>query len=424
MTTAGMWRALTPTEKIYADKEIYAGYMVHAAGRLDPDALRTAYEAVCRAYPQLAGRLETGDEGLLVVESDTRPEVRFCDGDLEHPLTGVELDQRQALSMLNVVRDGDVASVTLLTHHSIADGHHSMSVLAALWSCYTDVVQGVPVDLPRQPFPRSLEDLLAERGFRSVGPAEAGASGTPAVTDIPAPGLVPLVRHVAQCRFAPAETTALTELCRREHVTVSGLLSGALLLVEAEFRDVPVTDLVLRFPVDLRQRLTPQIRPTEGANVVGEVRFRVTDGIEPHAVAIGRAFGEQLRAGLADGSIQRSLPDIVDMINRHTIGATPQETRQKTRQEAPRDAGPAVISMTNLGLVPPMRTPDDLRLTNFNMVSRIREAPAQFVAARGYVVSTFAGQLSIALAWPEKDAEQSKRLDCLRELLSRMTLEP
>ncbi|MEU9272558.1 hypothetical protein AB0E04_45280 [Streptomyces sp. NPDC048251] len=420
MTTAGMWRALTPTERIYADKEIYTGYMVHAAGRLDPDALKTAYEAVCHAHPQLAGRLENGDEGLHVVESGTRPEVRFCDGDLEHPLTGVELDQRQTLSMLNVVRDGDEASVTLLTHHGIADGHHSIGVLAALWSCYTDVIQGVPVDLPRQPFPRSLEDLLAERGIRGAVPTGAATPRASHVTDVPAPGLVPLVRHVAQCRFTPAETTALAELCRRAHITVSGLVSGALLLVEAEFRDVPVTDLVLRFPVNLRNRLTPRIGATEGANVVGEVRFRVTDGIEPHAVAIGRAFGERLRAGLADGSIQRSLPDIVDMINRHTVGAA---TPREARQAAPREAGPAVISMTNVGLVPPMRTPDGLRLTNFNMVSRIREAPAQFVAARGYVVSTFAGRLSIALAWPEKDAEQSRRLDRLRELLTRMTPE-
>jgi acetyltransferase len=406
VTRAGIWRALAPTEKVHVGREVYIGYTVRATGRLDLDALATAYTAVCRAYPQFGARLETGDGGPVFAESGARPEVRIRDGDLGHPLAGVELDQHRALSALNVVRDGDDASVCLVTHHSIADAHHAIEVLAALWSCYTDAVRGEPVDLPRHPFPRSLEDLLAERGIHGTVPAEAGIPRS-TMPGQPAPEPAAVVRHVVQHRLTAAQTTALAELGHREHVTINGLLSGAILLVEAEVRDLPLTDLVYRFTVNLRDRLTPRVGPAEGTNVLGGVGFKVTSGIEPDAVAIGRAIGERMGAGLADGSIQRSL---LDLVSQPAPDAKPWDP----------STAPAVVSMMNWGLVPPMRTPDDLLLTNFHSASRIRE----FSAMGGYVVSTFGERIGIDLAWPEGEPELPRRLDCLRERFSRMTLQP
>ncbi|MEU5365196.1 hypothetical protein ABZ354_17260 [Streptomyces sp. NPDC005925] len=411
MTTAGIRRALTPTEEIYAAVEMYVGYTVRTVGRLDPEALRAAYQAVCRTYPQLASRLEHGEEGPVLVECETCPDVQFSDGDLERPLVCAELDQHRSLSALDVVRDGDGASVTLVTHHSIADAPQSLAVLADLWSRYTDAVRGVPVETPRRPYPRPLEDLLAERGIHGVSSAGEGDSR-------PSPGKVgqangyawpTLVRHVAQCRLTATETTALSELCHREHVTIHGLLSGVILLVEAETRDLPLTDLVYRYTVDLRGRLTPRVGPAEGTNVLGGVVFRADDGIAPDAVTLGRAIGEQLRAGLADGSVQRSLLDMVAHHQRADAAPAPQPP-----------PGRAVVSMTNWGVVPPLRTPDDLRATNFHSSSRRRVAPGDSAGVGGYVVTTFGGRLGIDLAWPTRDAEQSRRLDCLRERLHRM----
>jgi hypothetical protein len=57
-------------------------------------------------------------------------------------------------------------------------------------------------------------------------------------------------------------------------------------------------------------------------------------------------------AALADGSIQRNL---VDMTSQQATGARPQ------------GSGSAAINMTNLGVVPPLWTPDDLALTNFQV---------------------------------------------------------
>ncbi|MFF5173674.1 acyltransferase [Micromonospora sp. NPDC000089] len=406
MTGARTWRALTPTEKIHADKEAYIGYTVRATGRLDLAALATAYEAVCGAYPQLTARLDAGDGGPFFVESDARPEVHTCNGDLKRPLTGVELNQHRALSALNVVRDGDEASVCLLTHHSIADAYHSIDVLATIWSCYTDAVHGKPIDLPRHPHPRSLEDLLAERGIRSTVPDAGRAPQSLVVTDRPAaPERRAPAHHVVQHRMTTAQTTALAELGHREHVTINGLLAGVLLLVEAEIRDLPLNQLVYRFTVNLRSHLTPQVGPTEGTNVLGGVGFTATDDIKPDAVTIGRAIGERLRAGLADGSIQRSL---LDMFSQPLPDAKPWDP----------SIAAAVVSMMNWGVVPPMRTPPDLRLTNFHSASSIRKAAAM----GGYVVNTFDGRVGIDLIWPEGDSDLPTRLDRLRDRLSRLTL--
>ncbi|MFI9639176.1 acyltransferase [Micromonospora sp. NPDC051925] len=405
MTPAGTWRALTPTEQVHAHREAYIGYTVRAAGRLDLAALTTAYAAVCRAYPQLTARLDVGEDGPVLVASDALPELRTCDGDLDRPLTGVALDQRRTLSALNVVRAGDTASVCLLTHHSIADADHSIALLAAIWSRYTDAVRGTPTDLPRQPYPRSLEDLLAERGIHRNGPDGASAPKPMAMAD-PAtvPDRIARARNGVQHRLTTAQTTALAELGHREHVTINGLLAGVLLLVEAEIRGLPLTELVYRFTVNLRRHLVPEVGATEGTNVLGGAGFTATDDLGPDAVTLGRAIGERLRAGLADGVIQRSLLDLFS---------------QSAPQPKPWDprAAPAVVSMMNWGLVPPMRTPDDLRLTNFHSASSIRD----FTGLGGYVVNTFDGRIGVDLLWPEGDPEVPKRLDCLREQLDRLT---
>lgn len=399
MTRAKLWRALAPTEVPHAAREAYVGYTVRATGRLDLAALETAYAAACHAYPQLAARLEASDAGPVFVASGSRPQIQVGDGDLDHPLAGVELDQYRALSALHVVRDGDDASVCLLTHHSVADARHSLGILATLWSYYTDVVHGVPVEPPRHPYPKSLEDVLAERGIHGSAPTAVTGS-----MPLPEPHHPVVVQHMVQHRLTRGETAALVELGHRERVTINGLLSGALLVVEAEVRGLPLTELSLRFTVDLRDRLTPRVGATEGTNVLGAAGFTVADGATAEPVAIGRAIGERLRGALADGSLHRSLLDVVS---------------QPARDAKPWDPSRAhtVVSVMNWGQAPPMRTPNGLRLTNLHSAYRRRGASA----IGGYVVSTFDGRIGIDLAWPEGDPGLSERVERLREQLRRMT---
>ena len=398
MTRAGVWRALAPSEGVHADKEAYIGYTVHATGRLDLDALATAYEAVCRAHPHLAGRIEVGADAYHVVESGALPSIQVHDGPVDRPLTGVRLDQSAALSALNVVRDGDDTSVCLLTHHGIADAHHSIDMLATLWSCYTDAVHGVASNPPPVPFPKPLEELLAERGIVANGPV------APRLPAPPPPGDTAPARHVVQHRLTAAQTKALTELGHREQVTINGLLSGVLLLVEAEVRDRPVTELVYRYTVNLRNHLSPPVGATEGTNVLGGAGYVPSADAATDAVSLGRAVGAGLRAGLADGSIQRSL---LDLLSRPAPDARPWDPT----------TAPAVLSMINWGLVPTLRTPGDLLLTNFHSASRIQE----FSPLGGYVVNTFDGRIGVDLAWPDGAPDVQRRLDCLREQLNRLT---
>nr|AXL06321.1 acyltransferase [uncultured bacterium] len=61
---------LAPSERIHAAKEAYIGYTVRAEGRLDPEALTTAFEAVSRAYPQLSARVEFTGDGAVLTEAE------------------------------------------------------------------------------------------------------------------------------------------------------------------------------------------------------------------------------------------------------------------------------------------------------------------------------------------------------------------
>jgi acetyltransferase len=400
----GMRRALAPSERVHAIRETYIGYTVRATGRLDEDALAAAYDAVCLTYPQLSARIEADENGFALVESDARPAARIVTGDPDRPLAGLDVDQHRALSGLNVVRNGDEASVCLAVQHSIADAYHALEVFAALWSRYTDVLGGVPAHPARHPFPRSLEELLAERGIHAKGPA-ATAVPAPLASGSPAAGPPdPLVRHVVQHRLTTAETTALVDLGHREHVTINGLLCGVVLRTEAAMRDLPLTDLILRYTANLRRRLYPPVGPAEGTNVLGGVGFKAPGGIGSDALAIGRAIGEHLRAGLADGSVQRSLLDMLS--GPRGQDAKPWDPNQVL----------AVVSVMNWGVVPPLRTPDGLVLTNFHSASRMRDS----TALGGYVVNTFDGRIGIDLAWPESDPRLPRRVDRLREELSRL----
>jgi acetyltransferase len=402
VTAAGIRRPLAHTEAVFVGSETYVGYSVRVAGRLDPAALELAYAAVCRAYPVLAARLDLDGGGPAVVPSDAPPRIWCGDGDPDRPLRYAALDQCRALSALEVIRNGTDASVTLATQHSIADADHSLAVLAALWSAYTDAVAGAPIGLPRNGFPRSLEDLLAERGLG------AEVSTRPVEAVRPAAESVPHVRHVARFRLSRERTAALVELGHREKVTLNGLLSGVVLLAEAEIRDLPSAELAYRFSVNLRGHLTPPVGPTEGTNIAGGLLLRLPDGIEPDAVVLGREVGARLRAGLADGSVRRAL---VDRVGRAPGAAPP---------SSPRPA--AVVSMVNWGTVPVLRRPEGLRLTDFGSASRMRVLPGrqQFAAVGGYLAHTFDGRLGVELSWPQADPEQAKRLDLVRDRLAEL----
>ncbi|RDI67191.1 phthiocerol/phthiodiolone dimycocerosyl transferase family protein [Nocardia pseudobrasiliensis] len=410
MTTPEITRALAPSEAMFAGNQLYVGYSVRTSGELDLTALATAYEAVCRTYPVLAARLDTTADGeAVIVTSDARPTLGVGTGPLDRPLAGIDLEQSRALSGLSVTYDGSEASVTLATHHSIADAYHSFGVLTALWDRYTDAVEGVSAELRRHPYPKSVEQLLAERGIDQLAAAPADIE-IPAELPAPpnSPATEPITFPMARLRLTAEQTTALAELGHRERITINGLLSAALLLAESDVRAVAISELVYVYPVNLRTRLTPQIGLTEGTNVLGFANFQSpTPAADP--LSLAREVNAALHAGLAEGTIQRSALALSD-------------PQAMAKSAAAISAG-AVVA-TNWGPVPALRSPAELRLTDFRGTFHAKVAadiPDTPYFGGCYLVSTFGGRLSIEI--PQTDADPAAghaRIDALRERLNHL----
>ncbi|MBF6331220.1 phthiocerol/phthiodiolone dimycocerosyl transferase family protein [Nocardia transvalensis] len=409
MTTSGIARSLAPSEAMFTGNQLYVGYSVRTSGDLNLEALDAAYQSVIDAYPVLAARIDTTADGdAVIVTSDARPQVQVGGGDLERGLAGADLDQQRALSGLTVVRDGAQSCVTLATHHSIADAYHSFGVLEALWARYTDIVDGAAAELACQPYPKSVEQLLAERGIEGGVPESPAADLAAEQLPPQPPATEPVTLAMARHRLTAEETAALAALGHRERVTINGLLSGAVLLAQAELREKPLAELIYVYPVNLRTRLTPQIGLTEGTNVLGFATFQAAD-VEPEAVAVGREVCAQLHAGLAEGSIQRSALQLSDA---------------QAMARAGEALGDGAIVMTNWGPVPALRSPGALRLTDFRGTFHARvapDAPTQPAWGSAFLVSTFDGRLSIELPQLDNDPLSGQRaIDALREQLNRL----
>ncbi|WP_069167011.1 phthiocerol/phthiodiolone dimycocerosyl transferase family protein [Nocardia altamirensis] len=403
MTTSTVVRPLAPSEQMFAMIGVYVGYAVGVSGRLDLGALSAAYEAVLRAYPVLAARLEPSEGGGHAIVSSTgiTPDIVVVDGDPDRLVGDQKFDQGTALSAVCVVRDGERTSVTLLTHHSIADGYHSLEVLAELWSFYTDAVHGLSPEREVRPYPFPVEELLAERGIEKI--ALPVPDAPPPATETAEP-VVPastadeddwqLAPFSSRCRFSEAETAALVDLGHREGVTINGLVSAAVVLSEAELRGLPLTEIVYTYPVDLRTRVTPQVGNTDGTNLIGFANYLPTGPIE--LVDLARSICESLRVGLETGTVHQTPLHIPDMM---AAGAP-----------AP---VPGMVIVTNWGRVPELRSPEELRFTDFRstlVATPNPDMPQPTPPGGGAcILSTFDGRLSIEVHHTKSAAAQQQR---------------
>lgn len=398
MTTSTVVRPLDPSELMFAGAGVYVGYAVEVSGRLNSAALSAAYAALVRAYPVLGARLEPSDDGgHVLVASTAAPEISVVDDGSGHLLIDQRFDQRVALSAVCVVRDGDTASVTLMTHHSVADAYHSLALLAELWSGYTDAVAGRSLDPQAHPYPASIEQLLAERGVEKMtfpDTAEQPPVGAPAAEPVVDEDDWQSAPQVSRCRLSVAETAALVELGHQEGVTVNGLVSAAVLLSEAEIRELPLTGLLYIYPVDLRTRITPKAGLTDGTNLLGFASYTPAEPAE--LLDLARGICESLRAALDAGIVQQTplhIPDIATSVT------------------AP---NPGLVIMTNWGRVPNLRVPEDLRINDFRSTITTATDPGASSAPQqpgggACILSTFDGRLSIEIHHSKTAAAQQQR---------------
>lgn len=382
-------RPLAPTEAVYVGLGLFVGYSVHVRGPLGIAALAQAFVALRRAYPILGSRLVVGEQRAVIVASSSPPVIRVFDDDVASVRYGTELDAARTVCELHVVREGERANVTLLIHHSVADGHHSLAVLAEFWSLYTDFVGGMArPTVKRHEYPRSLEALYAERG---IGAADTRTTAF-APSDAPeldgGHHLVELAD--LRCQLDETQTAALIDFGHRQGTTINSLVSAAILLAIADVHEVPLPELPYAFLVELRSRISPPVAFTAGTNVLGYGRY-ITEGDCADLADIARAIGARLATDLAERTIHHTAVQAAG-----TKVAVLQELQQ----------APAAALATNWGKIPDLRRPAALELEDFWPLFHmdvptpidLPENPTPF-----FVIAGFEGRLSVDLLVLEPD---------------------
>ncbi|MEV0251523.1 hypothetical protein AB0H76_33380 [Nocardia sp. NPDC050712] len=350
-------RPLAHSEEIFAAAHAYTGHSVRVHGRLDIGALAAAFDAVVHSHPVLGARLERDTHGRhTLVTSAARPRLSVTEGDPDQLLTGAILDQARALGTVCVVRERARASVTLLTNHCIADGTHTVTIFADLWSYYTDIVEGRAIQPREAGFPLPAEELLVARGIEKLPLDQADPDQTQVPPPMPEPDPQPvddagfLLLHTTRIRLTRDQTGALSALARDANVTVNGLVSAAILLAESRFRGLTMSELIFTCAVDLRTRVSPAVGPTEGTNMVGSAVYTPTDASPTDLVELARDINASVRDQIADGIPQQMPLHIADM----SAGAVVVPTQ-------------LIVGATNLGRVPHLPTPADLTLDDFRI---------------------------------------------------------
>ncbi|MFD6356662.1 phthiocerol/phthiodiolone dimycocerosyl transferase family protein [Nocardia tengchongensis] len=378
--TATTIRPLALSELPFARDCVYIGYAVRARGALDLAAMATAYDALRRRYPALGARIERRRDGFDFVEpAELLPEMVVSDGPAEAVFDEVDLGQCQALSQLWVRRDGaDEWVITLFSHHSVTDSATGQDRVAQLWAYYTTASEGALDTVEPLPFPSPVEEILAARGIQRP----AWADQVPATATVRTDGVdgrARVVRQPERLRLTSELTTALIDFSRREQVSLNGLISGALLLAEAQLRDASLASLLYMFPVDLRARLDPKVSIYEGTVVLGFVAHAPAGEGAATIADLGRAINEQVREGLDSGVVQQSSLLIPDGSEG---GVVPQI--------------PRLVTASNWGRLPQLLTPAGLDIHDFHsMLASAPVADSPQDLPPNYIISSFGDRLSI-----------------------------
>ncbi|WP_433578292.1 phthiocerol/phthiodiolone dimycocerosyl transferase family protein [Nocardia brasiliensis] len=394
MTATQAIRQLAPTEAVHVGMGLFVGYSVQVCGALELGALAAAFDAVRRMFPVGRARLAVDGSTVALVDAPPAPAaMKVFDGAVETVLHDPGMDQYRALCELHVVREGERANVTLLLHHSVADGHHALAVLAELWSLYTDFAQG-SVAAPPEPhgYPIAVETLLAARGFEVADPL-------PVAGDVPVPPAVDggwWLLTGLRCGLDEEQSRALADYGHRHSVTINGLVSAAIVLALAEVFEVPNADVLYLFPVDLRSRVVPAVTFTEVTNALGPVLYRSDDGAV-ELVDIARSINARLAADLAARTVHRRAGEFAGL-------GLIRELQQ----------APASALGTNWGRVPALRHPPELALTDFRPMFQYNPVvgvePAESGLPLNFVITSFGGRLSVDLMLPSEPDDRARAI--------------
>ena len=351
-------RQLAPSEEFYASAENFIGLTVTLHGPVNVSAMAQAFEMLLRVHPAHAGHLEKDAHGRHQIMVD----------DYEHE--GMWLDKldgssparlpRQSEALLNLrLRPGpDRSELTLYTHHALADGHHQFALLEKLFGWYTDIVAGsAPGPVKADPIPESLESILAARGIGKLArfglerflPAMFVYDLPPSKRNAGRTGPQSVRVPSATCRLSQQETRDLLGICADRRISLNALTAAAILLAEWTVREAPNVPIPYVYPVDLRFFLTPPVGSTEATNPVGMAMYLAEIGPETDILDLARDIVDAFRADLADGVIQQSFLHFGVDYQGNPPGL------------------PDVVMTTDGGELPPLRTPPELMVEQYDL---------------------------------------------------------
>jgi hypothetical protein len=405
-------RKLAPSEEWYAQSMTFGAITLQLSGQFDTDAMSDAFDALLESHPVLAGHLEKGSDGRhqIVTDDLLHPGIWVVDNDTSasSETSGIELDPGVSLINLMMRRIAGRTELTLCVHHSLADGHHAAALLFELFSRYTDVVcSGGAGPVSAQPAPESLEAVLERRGIRKIArsglerfipamfayelppPRSTERIGNPA-KPVPAP--------TARGRLTKAETTGLMEFGRAHRLFLNPLVSAAILLAEWRLRETPGVPIPYVYVVDLRMLLEPPVSAMGATNPLGMATYLASVKANTDLVDLARDVADNLRADMSDGVVQQSMLHFKPQYDEGQRGL------------------PDVVSSTNFGRTPALRTPPDLHADDWR--TDIYRASA---IVDMYSVGIFGEQLAVEHHTYAPEPQRS--VDLVLEILRAATLE-
>ncbi|MBJ7339974.1 acyltransferase [Mycolicibacterium sp.] len=377
-------RHLTPSEEFYAQAENFIGMTLTLHGPVDAGAMRQAFDALLQAHPAHAGHLDRpGADGRhQIMVDDVEPEGMWLEKIDETPSQRLP-DQLEALLNLRLRLGTERSELTLYTHHALADAHHQFALLEKLFGWYTDVVTGVGVGpIATEPIPESLETVLAERGIDKLQrfglerylPAMFAYELPPSHRNAGGVGTRSARVPSATCRLTRRESQDLIAVCANHRVSLNAMVAAAILLAEWNIRDTPHLPVPYMYPVDLRFFLTPPVGATQATNPVGMAMYLAEINSKTDVLDLARDIVEAFRADLADGVIQQSFLHFGSQYQGNPPGL------------------PDVVMTTDGGELPPLRTPPELTVEQYDVEVLFASTSA---GVDMYTAATYDGRLVI-----------------------------
>ncbi len=351
-------RYLAPSEEFYANAENFVGLTVTLRGPVDVGAMAEAFDTLMRVHPAHAGHLERGADGRHQIMVDDYEHEGIWLEKIGDASPGRLPSQSQALLNLRLRLSPEHSEVTLFTHHALADGHHQFALLEKLFGWYTDIVDDTGVGpVKAEPIPESLEAVLAERGIVKLQrfglerflPAMFAYELPPSKRNAGRVGPQSVRVPSATCRLSRQETQDLAAICADRRVSLNALTAAAILMAEWKIRQTPHLPIPYIYPVDLRFFLTPPVGATEATNPVGMAMYLAEIRSGTDILDLARDIVEAFRADLAEGVIQQSFLHFGLEYQGNPPGL------------------PDVVMTTDGGELPPLRTPPDLVVEQYDL---------------------------------------------------------